>query len=500
MASDLSQIYYIIDDSSDDVITSFPGGVTPYAFNGTQKSISQIFQITFDGTSILFIGDLSQSISLVATIDDKVMPSVTIGPSNSDVYGRWYQSPTLGDTKDKHTIRLTPPSANIDDVLDLDYIAVTPGMETPLSGKTLQVDDTYSGLNFGSGWQPTNNVLFDPVFSDTTFYSGLPFQNTTHTSSTPGSTFSFSYTGTETGSFACTTMSLYGVFLWEQLGAVELVATVDDQPPVTKTFDARTDTHHGTMLREVNFVLFTTPDLKAGSHTVSFNLTKCVNQTLIIDYITYEPSFSSLATMPNLTGLAFPFPSTIPTTSQSSTSSPSPTKSIPSTQKPPVASKSHVAPLIGGILAGLVLLSCIGFLLFWRHRRRQKQQFPPAWTIATVSDGRLSTVEPFQSPLPTILRPPSQKEQAVSGSNDSGRTRHLTSKTESVESAPPIYPVPSIPENLGRRDTNAEAPRSQSRDVESNGGADRIAAMEIQVQALRAELDALARPPEYHTH
>ncbi|KAJ7577908.1 hypothetical protein C8J56DRAFT_740203, partial [Mycena floridula] len=203
-------------------------------------------------------------------------------------YKQWYRSPLLSDTAEGHTIRLTV-TAGIES-LYADYMAISPGQHTPLLGRTLMIDDTYSGLTFGSGWIPLNNNAFDlggnPAYT---------FQNTTLTTSTPGSKFSFSYTGTN--------MTLYGVFNWKQLGSYDLVVMVDNQAPVTKNFNTRSiyDNSKG-YIQQTNFVLFATPDsMQAGNHTIVFTLSRCDKQILIIDYILYTPSFSSLATMPDLT-------------------------------------------------------------------------------------------------------------------------------------------------------------------------------------------------------
>ncbi|KAJ7599821.1 hypothetical protein C8J56DRAFT_1072456 [Mycena floridula] len=192
-----------------------------------------------------------------------------------------YQSSTLDDTAKIHTVNAT--FVSLTSSIEHDYIAVSPGNETPLLGRTLMVDDTYSGLSFGSGWITTGTVFH--IVSD---FVAFPFQNTTHRASTPGSMFSFSYTGSS--------LSLYGVFDWDQLGSYELTSTIDDELPVSKTFDARNDLNPDELRQQLNFVLFSR-ELEAGNHTTTFTLSKCFNQTLIVDYITYKPSFPSLMTI-----------------------------------------------------------------------------------------------------------------------------------------------------------------------------------------------------------
>ncbi|KAJ7572272.1 hypothetical protein C8J56DRAFT_756121, partial [Mycena floridula] len=238
---------------------------------------------SLSGTSVLFVGDHERPSSLITTIDDNPPSSLLL---RSSIYGQFYQSPILEDTAEIHTINATVVGPV--DAIALDYIAVSPGNETPLLGRTLMVDDMYGGFIFGSGWVTEEPVL--NLFTNSEFLA-FPFQNTTHRASTPSSMFSFSYTGSS--------LSLYGVFDWDQKGNYELTSIIDDELPLSSTFDARNDPNPLAMRQQPNFVLFSR-DLEAGNHTATFTLSKCSNQTLIIDYIIYKPSFSSLSTMPNL--------------------------------------------------------------------------------------------------------------------------------------------------------------------------------------------------------
>ncbi|KAJ7582325.1 hypothetical protein C8J56DRAFT_1100754, partial [Mycena floridula] len=286
----------------------------------------------------------------------------TIGPGDHIRYGSLYQSPSISDGT--HTIALNATILkSFGDPMTMDYMVVSPGNQTSLVGKTLMVDDIYSGIHFGSGWVSDSGVF---AIGTDDYYISTPFHNTSHTTSTPGSVFSFSYTGrlnlavrSQDNCIPRSSMTLYGVFRWDQLGQFDLVTTIDHRSPVTKTFNSRTDMKiRDDTIRQPDFVLFTTPsDLEAGIHTISFNLSKCDNQTLIVGYITYTPSFSSLSTMPDLTGLVNPL--------VSSPNTPSSMAPFFSTPTPPVTRKSHIAALAGGIVAGLVLLSVLALLLIW---------------------------------------------------------------------------------------------------------------------------------------
>ncbi|KAJ7588507.1 hypothetical protein C8J56DRAFT_1077656 [Mycena floridula] len=267
MASQSSQIYYILDDTTKEIeYVKHQTGSFIYKFNHTRTLLSSL-QMNFDGTSILLVGAYGQSGSLITRIDDNPPSSLSLHPF---LYGQFYQSPTLDETAKNYTINAT--LVGPEDFIELDYIAVSPGKETPLLGRTLMVDDMYSGLNFGSGW-----VTKEMVFNLDDNFLAFPFQNTTHIASTPRSMFNFSYTGSN--------LSLYGIFDWDQLGSYELTSTIDDELPVSKTFDARIDSNPEAYRQQLNFVLFSR-ELEAGNHTATFTLSKCFNQTFMVDYIT----------------------------------------------------------------------------------------------------------------------------------------------------------------------------------------------------------------------
>jgi hypothetical protein len=72
----------------------------------------------------------------------------------------------------------------------LDYATITVGQNTLLSGKKIIVDNDDSTVHYSGGW--TRNT---DKFVPGGLPKGLPFQNSTHRSTTPGDTITFLFSG-----------------------------------------------------------------------------------------------------------------------------------------------------------------------------------------------------------------------------------------------------------------------------------------------------------------
>lgn len=108
---------------------------------------------------------------------------------------------------------------------------------------------------------------------------------------------------------------------------------------------------------EPNFLHYSIDNLPPGDHTLVGNITVANNHTFALDYITYNPSFDTLLTMPLLGNTT-------------STSTSGPTRS--SQPQTPGASQSLVAVAVLGALIGvlaLLLLAILGRWLFLRSRK-----------------------------------------------------------------------------------------------------------------------------------
>ena len=119
-----------------------------------------------------------------------------------------------------------------------------------------------------------------------------------------------------------------------------------------------------------NYILFSSDTLAAGNHILVINITQCINQTFILDYITYTPSFLTLASMPNLT---LSPTTTFKPSSPSATSSGSPfsvTNGSQVNSSNTETKKIPVGAIVGGVLGGILVVFLIGFVLGYLRRRR----------------------------------------------------------------------------------------------------------------------------------
>jgi hypothetical protein len=223
------------------------------------------------------------------------------------------------------------------------------------------------------------------------------FQNGTHQTSSIGDSFTFSYTGKFVFMSSLTSlylsfglirigtnMTVYGI-LPRPDGSLSLSYTIDGGNATTvshKIIDSTTDTLNHPMLQ--------TGPLVAGNHTIAVTLTDIITSYMfIVDYITYVPSFQSLAAMPDLSNSSSePLRNS---TSTSNTSSPSASESSSSNNSPASTSRSsgsnhlRVDAIAGGI-GGFACLAIIVTAVFFFIRRCRH----PSETKNNRADSRLS--------------------------------------------------------------------------------------------------------------
>ncbi|KAF8968104.1 hypothetical protein BDZ97DRAFT_1655524 [Flammula alnicola] len=337
-----------------------------FAAGATSNSSSAVFGsflVTFQGTSIAFVGNTPaapSSQSIAVSIDGGAEYETSYDDPTPQSYLQWYQSPTLPEGT--HTIAVNQVAGT-----SLDYAIVTVGPNTPLTGKTILLDNEDPAIQYSGGWT-RNTDRFDAG----NLPDGLPYHNSTHRSSTPGDIITFRFQGTSA--------QIYGIFSWFNIGILSATYTLDGTT-VPQTYAVATNTPEfvSNQGEAANFLLFSYNNLPAGDHTLVINITRCVNQTFILDYITYSPSFLNLAAMPALPVLSPSSVSIVPTGS-SATNTPTATSATTSTTSQvgqpgtlqTVSKKVPIAAIVGGVVGGILLI--FAFLCLWIRIRRSKKE------------------------------------------------------------------------------------------------------------------------------
>ncbi|RDB18334.1 hypothetical protein Hypma_000419 [Hypsizygus marmoreus] len=367
---------------------------------GTYGTLS----ISFLGTSISFFGNTPSakaSQNIFVSIDGGIPYSTSYGDPSPPTALQWYQSPLLSDST--HTIDITHLAGT-----SVDYMVITAGQNTPLSGETLIVDDSDSAIAYEGKW--VTNV--GRYTSRDNPRQGLPYGNGTHQASTSGSSATFRFAGTA--------ISIYSVFDWSKLGSLIVLYTLDGST-TSKTYavSSSMDEFTSGLTQRENTLMFSSNSLSPGPHTLKMEVKESSNQIFALDYILYSPSFNTLATKPDLP------PVVAPTRGTPSPSTPTPGSPTQSTVSPGVSSgsltgsntrptstltgsdtglnasanTSHSRPvgaIVGGVIGGIALLGF--FLAFFLCRKRISKQFSSALAPPVDMSSRRPdplSIEPF---------------------------------------------------------------------------------------------------------
>ncbi|KAG6810395.1 hypothetical protein H0H92_012057 [Tricholoma furcatifolium] len=275
--------------------------------------------VSFQGTSLAMIGNTPASECtqwMEVSIDGGATNQVSYGDPDPQNTMQWYKSPTLSDGS--HTISFSRIAGTA-----LDFMVVSAGLTTPLSGLTLIVDDGDSGVDYSGTWSNPSERYVEST-SSVEFY---PYGNAVHQTSTVGSSMSFQFSGTS--------ISVYSVFDYASIGNMDVDFTVDGTTH-SQSFTVSTTTpgykegigHRG------NILLFTSTGLSAGTHTLKVELTSNSGMTLALDYFLYTPSFDTLAALEgvNTATITTSSPSTSTAAASSSTDASSSLSSLPAGQ------------------------------------------------------------------------------------------------------------------------------------------------------------------------
>lgn len=125
--------------------------------------------VSFQGTSIAFFGNSPPSWAsqqFQVTIDNNKPYNTSTSDTDPQHYMQWYQSPLL--PSETHSISVSDM-----DGLALDYMVITPGPDTPLTGHTLMIDDFYQGIKYSGKWQNLTSQTFD---GSSTILGGMHMQ------------------------------------------------------------------------------------------------------------------------------------------------------------------------------------------------------------------------------------------------------------------------------------------------------------------------------------
>ncbi|KAJ7581311.1 hypothetical protein C8J56DRAFT_794386 [Mycena floridula] len=256
---------------------------------------------------------------------------MTVGKSSG--YSIWYESPPL--TEGAHTLSAASLTS-----AEIDFMVVTPGPDTLLLDNFLLIDDSYPDIKYSGSWS-TENPPGIPVPS-------VLFQSGSHNSNTNGDSLSFSFTGTN--------LAVYGMFA--SSAPLTLSAIIDGGAPTSQSANITSASLKLTPI-------YTTGSLSSGKHTVNLTVTQSIGQLLIIDFILYQPGFSTLSQMPDLSGSA------------SSTSSRSPQPTSADRPVSTLSKKTPVGAIAGGVVGGiLVLIAVLALLFFLRKRARRPNNQP----------------------------------------------------------------------------------------------------------------------------
>ncbi|KAK7472219.1 hypothetical protein VKT23_000341 [Stygiomarasmius scandens] len=416
------------------------------------------------GTSIAFVGNTphpNSSQSFTVSIDGS--EGALMNYPEPGVNCQWYTSYTLDDASTHHI------QASQLDKVSVDFAVITAGNNTPLTGKTIIVDDNSPEIQWSGQWQEQSNYTF-PAGVDVS----RPFGNGTHTSANVGDSTTFQFAGTA--------ISVYGVFNWTLPGNINVAFTLDGNMD-TRPFPSVDRPPN--LSSSTNFLLFNAVGLSVGNHTIIVELAEVLgNQSLTLDYLTYQPSFSSLSDKPNFAA-GSPSSTTVNSTpSQSATDSGA------------VRASSHSsAAIIGGVVGGTLLILML--LIYWFRRRRARYRLEnhPEKAGSLITPNPL--IFPHTSSHTTVQTVSAKGHKFTYFSNGlKAPTLAATSSPEaSSEVAAHLNTMANLIAEPRSEDGSTPTSRSTSNDV------DQIRELQERIEALRRENELLGGfavpPPAY---
>ncbi|KAG6849070.1 hypothetical protein H0H93_011524 [Arthromyces matolae] len=250
-----------------------------------------VFTLNFTGTSIALYGHvLSDDFPTNDTVNGVVIDtwtSTTISLRQDNTIDLWYQSPILPDTNDTHTI-------TFDDfpTMLIDYAVVSAGSETILTGQTLLVDNTDPAIAYQGDWRTSTAIVAAANATTRTPVGGSIYETIDGKAS---AVFQFSGTAIdktfciETEALIGTSVAIYGVSTTQE-------GVVMDYDLDGTVFKSR---QYNASIIDPNFLWFEKDDLDPNNHTLIMSFSpKSTANNFTLDFITYKPSFTTLADKP----------------------------------------------------------------------------------------------------------------------------------------------------------------------------------------------------------
>ncbi|KAG6852421.1 hypothetical protein C0991_012152, partial [Blastosporella zonata] len=267
------------------------GAIWPAFATGANGDTGQYgtLSLSFQGTGIAFHGNTPSAIdsqNFQVSVDGGSSSQSSYGDSSPPTSLQWYQSPQLSDAE--HTIAMSHLAGT-----SVDYIVISAGPNTPLSGERLIVDDGDDDITYSGNWARNTGRYT----SRDAPHAGVPHGGAVRQSSATGAQAIFMFSG------AYRVCAVFHVFDFSHIGWITVKYTVDgSSQTVTHAVTTSTSQYQAGVLQQENTLLWKSDSsIALGDHRLTIEIVDSDGQTnYVLDYLLYTPSFRTLASKPNL--------------------------------------------------------------------------------------------------------------------------------------------------------------------------------------------------------
>ncbi|KAF7309158.1 Gpr1 family protein [Mycena kentingensis (nom. inval.)] len=375
---------------------------------------------------------------------------------------------------------------------------------TDLAGQTILVDDTSKEISWrGNGWKTREAEEYksatrvqcelikllgtghedDEIAGTAPFNATMfPHGNSTHVSGTTGDGFEFRFAGTS--------IDVYGVSpgpidlkTWRLTMSFSIDNTQNSTISYTSGFQP--DRNTGSALT-THFLYFSAKSLSAGNHSLVATIVDVAGVVgeegtmAHIDYLTYEPSFTTLRDKPSFATSAG---------NESDTGGAGEGATLPGTgggdQAGTGKARSPVAAIVGGVLGAVILAALIilGLVCVRRRRRRRTRE----QRLSQVESDFTQVQEPFAVFQPSL----------AAMSETSSITQKQRAAGSLQERSPRLEPQRA---RSGSGPTSTDSSPFNVPSSEHAGGGAQVVELDTRVRDLQREVDLLRMeiaPPRY---